>query len=275
MAIRNLTRLCYLSVFILCVSVLCYYWSHIAYTIKVLPGEVQAALVSGIFLLLTSIFAYVYGLRTYFRQREHERMLARYLDGGIDCVIRNIDRIVDFFMSNILAVQQAVNALESDKSIDPPYKVKVTTPPILEHSTSIRRLSYLLGDSISEDCIGQWYGTIKGQIDFLDRYFRKFFSDMKQLRNDLKDEVEIAKCYEWLKKRLDEQVELSNRYAFITKNLNQAALILEKETSLRSYHIDQFRNRKEVKQIVESMKTEYQSAIQFGRELNNQDFSSA
>jgi len=267
MTIRNLTRMCFLSILIVGVSIIWRYWSQIVHTVKALPGEVQGAFISGFILLLTAILTYFFGLRTYFRKREHEQIRARYLEGGIDCVLKIIYENKALLMSYIIAAQQVTYALQRDESVDSLYKIKVASPPPLQHSIAIQRVSRLLGDSIIGDCIGHWYGITESQIDFLDKTFRKFLQDAKNIQQEVKDGKAKEECFVFLEQKLDEQLELSNNYDFIAEHLDVAVSILEKETGLNWVQVAEFRNRDEVKKIVESMKAEYQKAIEHEKKL--------
>lgn len=274
MTIRNLTRLCYLSVFIVGVSILWRFCSHILYglsvvwmflsyilyMIKAMPGEVHGAMISGIFLLVTAYLAYKYGLQTYFKQREHEQILARYLDGGIDRALSSFYVSQNAFMSNFITANQAISALEISESADPLYKVREMIPQIQFNAAN--RVSRLLGDITPATCLGEWWKFIQVENDFLDKEFRQFLRMAKEIPREKEDGKARAKCLENLRKVLSEIMQRYHGYVFIAEDLGKAASILERRAGLTWADVAEFRNREEVMQIVKSMKTKLQEVIE-------------
>ncbi|MHC4206335.1 MAG: hypothetical protein ACYSTT_16915 [Planctomycetota bacterium] len=228
-------------------------------------GEVQAALISGVFLLVAAYLAYKYGLQTYYIKREHEQVRARYLDGGIDSALKIFDEIKAILLSNILVVQSDIYAFKINENIDFLYKLKGAPLLPIKHATVIRRVTRLLGDSIVYDCIGSWLGTTRNQIDFFDRTFREILLGAKKEIPKL-DEKGKASCFNYLEQKLDEQFKLSNIYDFVTEHLDAVITILERE-ALTWKQVPEFRDRDEVKQIVTLMKADYQKAIEYEENL--------
>jgi len=260
MTIRNLTRLCYLSVFILGVSILCRYWSHIAYTVKALPGEVLGALISGCFLLVTAILAYKYGLQTYFRQREHELILARYLEGGIDHILSSFYISQNAFMSNFITVNQAISALEISESAEPLYKVRGMIPQI--QFDAANKVSRLLGDIIPAACLAEWWKFIQAENSNFDIVFRQLLRKAKEIPREKEDGKARAEYLDKLEKILSMVMQRYNGYVFIAEDLGKVASILERKIWLTWADVAEFRNQEEVKQIVKSMKTKLQEVIE-------------
>ena len=60
------------------------------------------ALLTGTFVLLAAYIAYKSGLKAYFRKREHEQIIKRYLDEGIDRVLAGVNQALRVFVDNYL-----------------------------------------------------------------------------------------------------------------------------------------------------------------------------
>ena len=69
---------------------------------------------------LSAALAGWFAVQTYFRQREHELILSRYLEGGIDLLAAELQRVITIFNHNwarCLSVLAAFRDLEADFDI--------------------------------------------------------------------------------------------------------------------------------------------------------------
>jgi hypothetical protein len=62
--------------------------------------EMRPAFVSMLIALLTIWLGYRLGLIAYFRRKEHEQIIQRYLEQGVDLISANIDHALSVFREN-------------------------------------------------------------------------------------------------------------------------------------------------------------------------------
>lgn len=252
MAIISLFRVYYLSVFFISNSIHRDYWKYVVYLAEAIPGEVYGALISGFFLLLTAFLAYKYGLQAYFRQREHEQILKRYLEGGIDLALNHVYKANDMYFKNYFLVKQSLSALEISGSENQSFEIK---REILKADfSSLYKVSHLLGDDIVGFCLMGLYAYVKAQSDFYDNGFRKLIKEAEQNPQEMGNGKARAEFINYLKKTLEEDFSRFGEYMFIEKDLHRVISILEKEKELTWAKVDKFKNRDDIVQIVESMK---------------------
>lgn len=221
--------------------------------------EIISALIMGISVLGVAFIGYFFGLRTYFKRREHELILKRYLDEGIDLLSELIDKASQVFLYNHKKANDIVSKLES---LPEAYlsTVKFRTIQAEPKFTPYSKLTYLLGDNIFVLCVQSLLVFIDSQCDYLDSSFRSLALEAINILRDNRDEdsetlkamyEEFAKT---LKSQLDEDIENFTEFSFIRTTFQKIALILEKETSLTWAYVSEFRNRNEIKQFVELVK---------------------
>jgi hypothetical protein len=225
-----------------------------------MPGEVHGALISGFFLLVTAYLAYKYGLQTYFRQHEHELILARYLERGIDHILSSFYISQNAFMSNFITVNQAISALEISESAEPLYEVREMIPQI--QFDAANKVSRLLGDIIPVACLAEWWKFIQVENSNFDKVFRELIRKAKEIPREKEDGKARAEYLDKLEKFLSMVMQRYNGYVFIAEDLGKVASILERKIWLTWADVAEFRNQEEVKQIVKSMKTGIRDAIE-------------
>jgi len=252
MTIRNLTRLCYLSVLILVISILGRYWSLIAHTVKAIPGEVHGALISGCFLFVTAILAYKYGLQTYFRQREHEQIQARYLEGGIDLTLSRAYNVSSMFLENYFTILRTLSALNSSENGNLSYEIKKEI--LFTDFNPLYKVSCLFGDSIVQLCLIDLYSFVRGKSNFYDNGFRELIKKAKEIPQEMENGKARAERINHLEEEIKEDFEKFRRYSFLVDDLQKVASMFEKETNLTWIKVDKFKNRDDINQIVATMK---------------------
>lgn len=254
MKTNNWARLCYLSVLILCVSLVGNFWHPIVRTAKALPGEVQGSLVSGVFILLTAYLAYFYGLRTYFRQREHGLIVNRYLVNGIDRLLTLMDALSRVFIHNYTEASNILLRLEAGLPVDPSVEFwPVRNYPDL---TPLFKLGYVVGYDTPMLYAQDMYIFVEAFIAYL-KDFRRIVSDAEdglQFRQGAEPSSELRmRLAETFRGPLDEYYKTFLEYGSLNGELHTIASILEKDTDLTWADLAKFRDRSEVKQSVEKM----------------------
>ena len=74
------------------------------------------AIITGVFIVAAVIIAYKYGLAAYFRRREHEQIIKRYLEEGIDRAEVSIEHAVGVFTDNNRTALSIVRALKQKEA---------------------------------------------------------------------------------------------------------------------------------------------------------------
>lgn len=221
--------------------------------------EIIGALITGISILLAAIIGAKYGLLTYFRKREHEIILKRYIDEGIDRLSELIDNASQVFIYNYKTAHNIVSKLESLQEANL-SSVKFRTIQAGPEFTPYSKLTHLVGDNAFVLCIQKLLIFVDSQCDYLDSYFRSLVLEVANILRDNRDKDsetlmkmsgELVKV---LNNHLDEDFDEFNEFSSLTDNLQMFALILEKETNLTWAYVSEFRNRNEIKQSVEMVK---------------------
>jgi hypothetical protein len=235
MTIRNLIRLFILPVLV--VISISGFWG--LYMVKVIPAEICGALISGIFLLLTAFLAYKYGIQTYFSQREHEQILARYLERGIDLALTHAYTTENIYLENFFSVNHS-------------FEIKKVI--FLADLSSMHKITNLLGDNIATYCLSDLDGFVKAKSDFYNTSFRELIKKAEQIPKEMGNGKARSEIVSHLKEMLNEDFERFRKHMFITDNLQKIASILEKEIELTWAKINNLKSRDDIMQIVELMK---------------------
>lgn len=256
MANRILTLLVCLSVFLLIASIANAYWDTIENILAVIPKDIRGELVSGVFLLLTAVFAYEWGLKTYFRQREHELILKRYLTEGIDLISKEVTNAEQAFLYNYRKASEILQQLKVFKKAD--LSVKFLNVQTYLGAMPIQKLRYLLGDDILATAIQELLIFIDSDGTYLNTFFysealkiqqalqtHKNPETLEQLAGELTDAGEH---------QLAQQFSIFTQYAFVQTELQRITSLLERRKTLTWSDLDEFQKRSEIKEDVKMVK---------------------
>ena len=232
------------------------YISHIKNVLATIPPEVWGSIVSGLFLISTAFLAYKYGLQTYFRQREHELILKRYLAEGIDNILELTDRTSQVFLYNYFKASDMVGQLEALQKVD--LSTKFRKAPTFPGFTPFFKLVYLTGDEDLSQSFYDFLSFVNSESTYLDTNFRSLVSKAVNALRDNKDRTTLENMSQEfsdvLKADLKKSYNKFMKYSYIFEELQQIASILEKETRLTWADLDKFKERGEIKQSVERIK---------------------
>ena len=209
--------------------------------------EIIGALITGIFILLAAIIGAKYGLRTYFRKREHELILKRYLDEGIDRLSEAVDDALRVFLTNYTEASAIVMRAKYGGKANLKKKFEKFERRYLK-LTPFYKIEYLVGDNIFSDAVQLVLGFVEAWESFLNTEFRSILSKMP------KEETKRRELLNGMDKQLDKYYQKSLEYHQVLSELQSIALILEKETTLTWVDLGKFKNRTEIKQSVEKLK---------------------
>jgi len=253
---RILTLLVLLSVFLLFASIVNAYWDTVENILSVIPKDIRGELVSGVFLLLAAGFAYHWGLKQHFRQREHELILKRYLTEGIDLISNHVTNAEQVFIYNRNKAFEILQQLEVFKKAD--LSVKFLTIQTYLGLMPIQKLRYLLGDDILATSIHDLLIFINSKGTYLNTFFYPQALTIQQTLKDHKNpetlEQLAGELIDVQKHYLDEDFSIFTQYTFVQTELQRIASILEQEKTLTWSDLNEFKNRDEIKEDVENVK---------------------
>lgn len=212
------------------------------------------AFVTGLFLLLAAYIAYKCGLGTYFRRREHEQIIRRYLDEGIDRVLAGVNQAQRVFIDNHLKALKTLRQVEEGQKVNIPVMFETCGRHILE-STPYNKINYLIGDQVFGLFIALFLGIIDGQSEVLEKEFQQLHHIIteKGTQATLSPDLTV----EEVRVSLNVSYKKTEKCFLLTDELQQLASILEKQTTLSWPALSQFKNLPEVKQSVKRLKKIY------------------
>jgi len=227
------------------------------FNIVYIIAELRETIISGLFVvgsfLLGAWLAYKYGLQTYFKQQEHEQIIKRYLEKGIDRVSEGVAQALRVFIDNNLIARSILIQLQTDRKADLPVNFSRYERQYLE-LTAFYKIRYLVGDEIFLKAIHSLFSFVDTDSIFLNTEFRSFGAGIPKAGIDKEQRLEHLKEIEHL---LDEAFDKSENYSFILSELQLIASILEKETSLGWAGLSQFKNRPDIRESVKRAKRKF------------------
>lgn len=224
-----------------------------------LEPEIIGALITGFFILVVALFSYVYGLRAYFKKREHEQIMKRYLEEGIDRFSERINHVTEIFLENYVKADEILSQLKTFHQVDLSFKFH--TIPKFIGMTPVYKLFYLLGDDVFALSIQKLFVHIDSTRNFLDVYWRSLVSKAIKILQTHQEPTTLEQFAEELIKplrsHLEEDYNKFEKFVYIDDGLQRIAAILEKETTITWSDLSHFRNRNDVEKIVATTKEKY------------------
>lgn len=211
------------------------------------------ALITGIFILTAAIIAYKGGLYTYFRKREHEQIMKRYLEGGIDYASAAADHALGVFIDNYRAALHIVREIKIGERPDLSAIEFRTYEQKYFEIMPFRKIEYLVGNAIFWRSVQLLFAFVDGKSIWFDTDFPQAISKVYNGQINLSPEDFLNR----IKDKLEQFHEESKKYHWILVALESIASILEKETSLTWAELDKFKNRPEIKDSVKKLKDEF------------------
>ncbi len=209
-----------------------------------IPKEVLGGCIT---VLLTAYIAYLYALRRYFKQKEYELILKRYLTEGIDVISKQVENAARVFFYNYTTAVDILSRLEILKKSAPPEKF-LNIQPYLGF-LPLHKLRYLLGDDILAE-------SIQNLLLFVNANGRRlntsFHGDTLEIERQLQShqEAKLLELLKSIKSQIDEDYEIFVKFAFVQTILHRITSILEKEKALTWANLDEFKNRSDIKECL-------------------------
>lgn len=222
-----------------------------------LEPEIIGALITGLSILGVAFIGSLFGLRKYFRKREYELILKRYLDEGIDRISEIVDGALRVFVNNHTIASTIVLQAKHNEEANLPDKFDRFERRYLT-LTPFEKIKYLVGDAIFIKAVHAVLGFVEASTVVFDTDFRSKLAVMPT------EPIRREKLLDGIDKFLEEYFRKSEKYSQVLRELQYIASILEKETALNWAKLGKFKNRPDVKQSVERLKnlcTEFNKQI--------------
>lgn len=206
--------------------------------------------------IIIVLFASYVGLIVYYKQKEYELVRQRYLNQCLDLLCLNVDNMLSVFRSNWAQSLWIIQLFrDAGKNLNSEYYERKFKK--LDHTlftlSPFYRLNYLIDDQIF------WHAT-QDLVAFIETTTSFFENDLltmikHYIKTDSIKENSKTLFEEYLK-RIDEFEKNSHKYYGIISGLLTLSSILEKE-NFSFKNIQEFKNKKEVLEVVEKLKTNF------------------
>lgn len=220
--------------------------------ITTLGAEIIGGLVTGGFILLTAYLTYKFGLQTYFKKREHEQILRRYLEEGFDRASASVEHALGVFNDNYRTALEIVREIKVDETVDHSVIFKRYEQRYFDAAPFLK-VGRLIGDNIFWKSTQLLFAFVDGKHIFFEKDFR---SAVEQVL-DGKIEISTDDLLDETRKKLLEFCQEAKKYYYILAELQTIASVLEQETALSWADLSQFEGQPEIKESVKRMKLKF------------------
>lgn len=213
------------------------------------------ALLTGVFVLLAALVAYKSGMKAYFTRREHEQIIKRYLDDGIDLVLGGVHQVLRVFIDNNLTAWTILHQIQERIETDLSVEFERFKRQHLELTPQIK-ITNLVGDNIFNQLIGKLFGFVDGHAVYLKT---KFLPTLVKIESQkISGGVELKE----MQNKLDVFQQQFDKYSLLVNELQQITSSLERQTTLNWSNLEQFKNRPEVRASVKKLKEKFRAELQ-------------
>jgi len=204
--------------------------------------------------VLLAILAAILTYRNYLRQRENELVQKRYLDGGLDLLIGTVGETLSVFRHNWCL---ALSLLKQFRDVGMGFDEKLLTGflPVDQTGMNIAaaaRLRRLVNDNIGWEEIQEAFSFVGRANSFFDHDLAVAIRALSKGERQLS--VPKQEAVQKYSEKIEALEQKSHRhYEFLSNLLDLAAVLEKQEFTFKS--ISQFHLRKDVRVIVEAMRT--------------------
>lgn len=225
-------------------------WSGIA------NSKLFLELIKGMFVLLAVAAGAAIGLRMYFRQKEHELLLERYLVGAVDLLAAEVGEALGIVRHNWARCLQIVKAYRDGRE---DFDIKELDKGFLPLDSSKFHLAPLdrIARLTETPHIRVVYQHAMAYATYTDSAFTKEFPTMLRLEIQT-DKIKGGREFiaDALLKESKKQFDDGLKYEQLISVLHGLGVLLEKER-LNSKVIEQFSLRKDVKDLLEELESAF------------------
>lgn len=210
-------------------------------------------------LLVVAVTALL-GLRHYYRQREHEIILERYLKGGVDLISSHIDEVINVFNEGWKRSTTVLKVFRDTQNGRVPMPKDLYSAsfrnydPALFAKPPFYKLRNLVGDNVF------WY-AYQALISFVDLKVAFFQNDLclcigTFIENPQSRKATCQKIYDFYMGKLKEYMAELDKFEEILKELQNIAAILERKKWTFA-ELESVRRDEDVRGCVERLKEKF------------------
>ncbi len=214
-----------------------------------------------------AFLTYSFGLQTYFRKREHEQIMKRYLDNGLDIVFGGVQHACRVFSNNFFGAKAAIRQLEED-AVKSEKDEEVT--PIVEFErfeqrylelTTYHKLTELTGKNIFEIAIHCLFRMVDDHSVFLAREVQPFRAKKAT------DVLPFFAKLNWIDSQNEDYNQKVKKYFCLCDELHIVVSSFEKQKMLSWDNVAEFRDRPEIKASAQRLRKKILPLLQQRREV--------
>jgi hypothetical protein len=208
--------------------------------------------------LLAALLAYWFGSLSTSRKNEHEQIVRRYLEQGIDLLAANIDHATSTFNENYALALGLLKEFKDAEKIGVPLRTESLKKEFGLYKAEsffvvpFYKISSLVGDDIFWHKAQDFFAFINSAYDFFERDLKfaieTYYADRGKVKVNADD---LADGYMAQVKILMDQ---SFPFASILMALQNIALILETDTSLTFKKLDGLKKDRRIIEILDKLK---------------------
>lgn len=228
-----------------------------------LLNELKPTLSSLLTALVSIWLGYRIGLLTYFQKKEHEQIIQRYLEQGVDLISSNMDHALTVFRENwSLSLRMLREFRETNSANIPMRKESYNKEFIIYDSKSFSvspyyKIKSLVGDDVFWESAQMLFAFVGNSYSFYENDLKLCIQAYYNPDVETSSFEEIYESYLEQVKNLNEE---SNKYYKIIMELQNLALELETKP-LSFKDINSFQNKQLSKNIVHRLRTELLNVV--------------
>jgi len=221
-------------------------------------NEMRPTFVSLLIPLLTIWLGYRLGLLTYFQKKEHEQIIKRYLEQGVDLISSNIDHALVTFSENWALSLRMLKEFRETNQANVPMRKESFNKEFLQYDLKSFSVSpyYKIKSLVGDDV---FWESAQSVFSFVGNAYSFFENDLKlTIQAYYNPDVETASyeiIFDKLSSKVRELMEDSYKYYKVVMELQNLAVALETEP-LSFKNLVSFKDKPLSKTIVKRLRSE-------------------
>jgi hypothetical protein len=210
--------------------------------------------------LLAAALAAWFAVQTYYQQREYELIISRYLEGGLDLLASEVERVVAVYNHNwarCLSIISSYRDQESDFDLNELEKGFIELQSSNLNVIGHHKLFSLVGTH-------EYWSVYQSAMAFFtnaNAVLVKQIPDVIRIKlTTARIQVNHAGIVEESFQEAKEQQDQSHKYVQLVAELQTLSAVLESER-VRFKNLKDFRNKKEVQESLERLRRTFQEEL--------------
>jgi hypothetical protein len=213
--------------------------------------------------LLTVFLGYLLGLWSYYRKKEHEQIMHRYLEQGVDLISANIDHALNVFNENYMRSLSFLKKFRDAEKVGVQIAEEVNLlkfsiyDPRSFSVTPFYKLKSLVGDDVFWDVTQLLFAFVGTTQSFFENDLKFTIQAFYTKGIRTAPAETICDCY---LNKVRELYRESEKFYSIVKELQNIALILESEP-LTFKKLEKLKKRTEIMKTVQLLRDQFKENI--------------